>query len=157
MEVQQQNGVEEFSRERLMEDIRQYPCIYDKYDKDYPDKNAKNNAWASIAAKYGITPMEADKKYKTIRSSYTRYLKKKRSTLPGEKPPPIPIAFVNLDWLACHIDHKEMTVKYTTNGGKDGYYSDYLTGTGRRGNGAEKHLCLQGKGVKVKGHLCPQE
>ena len=128
MELQQHNGVEEFSRERLMEDIRQYPCIYDKFDKDYPDKNAKNNAWASIAAKYGITPMEADKKYKTIRSSYTRYLKKKRSTLPGEKPPPIPVAFVNLDWLACHIDHKEMTVKYSTNGSKDGYYSDYLTG-----------------------------
>ncbi len=128
MEMQHENGGEEFSRERLMEDIRQYPCIYDKYDKDYPDKTAKNNAWAAIAAKYGISPMEADKKYKTIRSSYTRYLKKKRNTPPGVKPPPLPIAFVNLDWLASHIDHKETAVKYTTNGGKDGYYSDYITG-----------------------------
>lgn len=136
MEIQHENGGEEFSRERLMEDIRQYPCIYDKYDKDYPDKIAKTNAWAAIAAKYGISPIDADKKYKTMRSSYTRYLKKKRNTPPGGKPPPLPVAFVNLDWLASHIDHKETAVKYTANGGKDGYYSDYLTGNieGRRGS-----------------------
>lgn len=129
MEIPREN-VEEFSRERLMEEIRRYPCIYDKYDKDYPDKNAKNHAWAAISAKYGITPMEADKKYKTIRSSFTRYLKKKRNTPPGIKPPPLPLAFLNLDWLASHIDHKETAActKYVnSNGGKnDGYYSDYL-------------------------------
>ncbi|XP_028397294.1 uncharacterized protein LOC114521085 [Dendronephthya gigantea] len=127
MEMLHENYVEEFSRERLMEDIRQYPCIYDKYDKDYPDKNAKNNAWSAIAAKYGITPADADKKYKTMRSSYTRYLKKKRNTPPGAKVPPLPLAFVNLDWLASHIDHKETSVKYAVNEAKDDFYSDYMT------------------------------
>ena len=112
-----------------MEDIRQYPCIYDKFDKDYSDKNAKNSAWSAIAAKYGITPMDADKKYKAMRSSYTRYLKRLRSTPVDEKPPSIPVAFVNLDWLASHIDHKETAasvVKATLNGGKsEAYYGEY--------------------------------
>lgn len=111
-----------------MEEIRQYPCIYDKYDKDYADKTAKNNAWAAIAGKYGITAMEADRKYKTMRSSFTRYLKKKRNTAPGYKSPPLPVAFANLDWLAVHIDHKETALRYTSNGNKDEYYGDYLPG-----------------------------
>lgn len=119
--------VEEFSRERLMDDVRQYSCLYDKYCKDYQDKNVKNSAWAAVAAKYGITPAEAEKKYKTIRSSYTRYLKRKRNAPAGSRnaDAPTPIAFQNLDWLASHIDHKETSVKWVSSGKSEGYLNEY--------------------------------
>ena len=110
-----------------MDDVRQYPCLYDKYCKDYQDKNLKNNAWAAVAAKYGITSADAEKKYKTIRSSYTRYLKRKRNAPPGSRNAdgPTPIAFQNLDWLASHIDHKEIAIRLTPYGKGDGYLNEY--------------------------------
>lgn len=120
-------SLEEFSRERLMDDVRQYPCLYDKYCKDYQDKNLKNNAWAALAAKYGVTATDAEKKYKTIRSSYTRYLKRKRNAPPGTRNAdgPTPIAFQNLDWLASHIDHKETSARLTPFAKTEGYLSEY--------------------------------
>lgn len=127
MDVEASESLEEFTRERLMDDVRQYPCLYDKYCKDYQDKNLKNNAWAAVAAKYGITSADAEKKYKTIRSSYTRYLKRKRNAPPGSRNAdgPTPIAFQNLDWLASHIDHKEIAIRLTPYGKGDGYLNEY--------------------------------
>lgn len=120
--------IEEFSRERLMDDVRQYSCLYDRYCKDYQDKNVKKNAWIAVAAKYAISPEDAEKKYKTIRSSFTRFLKRKRNALPGSRNAdgPTPIAFQNLDWLASHIDHKETSsLKWVTSGKSEGYLNEY--------------------------------
>ena len=128
MEFETKTAVEEFTRERLMDDVRQYSCLYDKFCKDYLDKNVKNNAWAAVAAKYGLAPIDAEKKYKTIRSSFTRYLKRKRNAPPGSRAAeiPTPIAFQNLDWLASHIDHKETRwVNGSSSKNNDSYLAEY--------------------------------
>ena len=125
MDVEASESLEEFTRERLMDDVRQYPCIYDRNCKDYQDKNLKNNAWAAVAAKYGFTSADAEKKYKITRSSYTRYLKRKRNAPPRSRNAdgPTPTAFQNLDWLASHIDHKDK--RLTPYGKGDGYLNEY--------------------------------
>ena len=78
-----------------------------------------------MTAKYGITPAEGKKKYKTIRSSYTRYLKKEgRSSGLQECQCTDPIRLSKLG-LASHIDHKETSVKWVSSGKSEGYLDEY--------------------------------
>ena len=40
--------------EKLSEAVRQYPCIYDKADKDYKEQTAVVNAWTKVAEDVGL-------------------------------------------------------------------------------------------------------
>ena len=40
--------------ETLAEVVRRYPCIYDKADKGYKEKDRKSNAWKEIDAELGF-------------------------------------------------------------------------------------------------------
>ena len=43
-----------FEEEELSEEVRKYPCLYDKANKAYKDKRAKKNAWSKIDSKLGL-------------------------------------------------------------------------------------------------------
>ena len=94
-----------------MEEIQKYDCIYNKFSKDYKNRRTRENAWAKIAEKFGLTSADAEKKYKNIRTSYVRYLKRLKNVPSGSGRDAVPKAgeFVNLEWLDQHISHRKST------------------------------------------------
>ena len=62
-----------------------------------------------IGKKFGLTASEAEKKYKNIRTTYTRYLKKVKNVPSGSGRDAVPKAeeFANLGWLDQHISHRK--------------------------------------------------
>lgn len=39
--------------ERLAEEVRKYPCLYDKQDAGYKEKDRKKNAWRKVEESVG--------------------------------------------------------------------------------------------------------
>ena len=91
-----------------MEEIQKFDCLYNKYSKDFKDKTKKTNSWAKVAEKLKITPTEAEKRFRNIRTAYSRFLKKAKSVPSGSgrDAVPVPREFENLGWLATYIDHR---------------------------------------------------
>lgn len=94
-----------------MEEIQKYECLYNKFSKDYKNRNVRENAWAKIGEKFALTTIEAEKKYKNIRTSYVRYLKKLKHVPSGSGRDAVPKAgeFADLEWLDQHISHRKST------------------------------------------------
>ena len=93
----------------FMELIREFPTIYNKKSKDFHDKRKKENCWKAIAGLLNTTTQEAERRYKTIRTSFTRYLSKQKgksgsglSDIGGIDP-----RFEHLRWLITHIKTRE--------------------------------------------------
>ena len=42
-------------KEKLIEAVRLNPCLYDKTDPDFKDKNVKVNTWKKIAREIDLT------------------------------------------------------------------------------------------------------
>ena len=62
-----------------MEEMQKYDCLYNKYSQEFKYRNKEDNAWKEVASRFeDLTPSEATKRFKNIRSSYTRFLKEKR-------------------------------------------------------------------------------
>ena len=96
----------------FMEEVQKYPAIYNKFCKDYKNKFVRMNIWKAIGDKFVLDAVEAEKKYKNLRTAYGRYLRKKRSVPSGSgrDAVPSPAEFSNLDWLANHINQRPSTV-----------------------------------------------
>ena len=96
-----------FSNARVMEEVQKYDCLYNKYTKEFKDRNKKDNAWKEVASRFeDLTPSEATKRFKNIRSSYTRFLKEKKKTPSGSGRDAVPKQFENLEWLSTYIEHR---------------------------------------------------
>ena len=93
----------------FMEEIQRYECIYNKFSMDFKNRRTRENAWETIGQKFGLTAEEAEKKYKNIRTSYTRYLKKVKSVPSGSGRDAVSKTgeFGNLQWLDQHISHRK--------------------------------------------------
>lgn len=68
----------------FMEECQKYDCLYNKFSKDYKNTKIRTNCWKKVAEKFKISQQEANKKYKYIRSSFVRYLRKKKATKSGK-------------------------------------------------------------------------
>ena len=58
-------GVEQgnVSKEKFMEEVAQYQCVYRRNSKYFKDKNKKANYWEKIGEKFNLSPAEADVKF----------------------------------------------------------------------------------------------
>lgn len=95
-----------------MEEVQKYDCLYNKYNRDYKNRFKKYNCWVQIATKFEMTPEDAEKKFRNIRTAYGRFLKKRKSMPSGsgrDAVPPTPREFENLEWLSSLISHRETT------------------------------------------------
>ena len=70
------------------------------------------NIWKAIGEKFRLDAVEAEKKYKNVRTAYGRYLRKKKHvpSASGHDAVPSPSEFSNLDWLSNHINQRPSTV-----------------------------------------------
>ncbi len=71
-----QENTRSVSDVQFMEEIRKYEAIYDKSCKGFQDKRVKANCWKRIAESLGMNMSEAERRYKTIRTAFSRYLSK---------------------------------------------------------------------------------
>ena len=58
----------------FMEELERYESLNNKFSKDYKDKQVRDNCWLAMGKKFNMTAEEGEKKYKSIRSNYGRWL-----------------------------------------------------------------------------------
>ena len=89
----------------FMEIIRQYPAIYDKSSKACKDKRIKANCWKMVADILNVWAGDAERRYKTIRTAFTRYLAKRegKSGFGVDDVGQIDPKYENLRWLITFI------------------------------------------------------
>ena len=101
-------GSVECSVASFMEELQRYKSLYSKFSKDYKNKQVRDNCWLALGKKFNMTAEEAEKKYKSIRSSYGRWLRKVKKIPSGSGRDAVPFAgdYANLGWLEQHISHR---------------------------------------------------
>ena len=105
----------EIDSETLMNCVRNYRVIYDNSLKDFKVPSKKNNAWKEISAKLGIELEYAKRRYNSIRTKFSKYLKRVKSTQSGsERNDLLEIReeFEHLRWLLVHIKHRKSTANF---------------------------------------------
>lgn len=103
------------STSAFMEEVQRYECIYNKFSKDYKNKQVRENCWTKLAEKFGYTAEEAERRYKNLRTSYGRYLKKLKNVPSGSGRDAIPTPgeFANLSWLDPYISHRSTSSNFS--------------------------------------------
>lgn len=95
--------------ERLAEEVRRYPNLYDSSSKHYKDNKLATSSWKEISERTGLqSAEEAAKKWKNLRDKYVRLQRKMvpASGRAGSKKTPALV--VILSWLAPHIRHRDI-------------------------------------------------
>src|SRR5580765_6377668 len=64
----------------LLEDIREYTCLWDPKDKDYKSKTKKFDCIKSLSVKYQCTPDDIKKKWTNLLQAYRSCRRKIKST-----------------------------------------------------------------------------
>ena len=107
----------------FIEEVQKYDCVYNKYSRDFKNKFKKYNCWVQIATKFDISPEEAEKKFRNVRTAYGRFLKKRKGIPSGsgrDAVPEIPKEFANLEWLSTLISHRKTTSNFQPTAGAPG-------------------------------------
>eukprot|EP00112_Aurelia_sp_Birch-Aquarium-sp1_P002537 Seg128.12 transcript_id=Seg128.12/GoldUCD/mRNA.D3Y31 product="hypothetical protein" protein_id=Seg128.12/GoldUCD/D3Y31 len=69
--------------EILMSCVHKYPAVYDKSCRDYKIPLKKKNAWKAIGLELSIDWAEAQTRYNSIRTNFSKYIKRQRSIRSG--------------------------------------------------------------------------
>ena len=109
MELEQEKGIKEFSKESFMQEVQKYPVLYNNFDTEFKNNIIKKSAWTAIGVLFGLTDQECESKYKSIRSAYGRFLRRKKSTPSGSGRIFISKEYDFLQWLNIYIDHRDTT------------------------------------------------
>eukprot|EP00795_Rhopilema_esculentum_P016693 gene16693-8140_t len=61
-----------FNEENILflDEVHRYDCLFNKFNKDFKNKFKKYNCWIIIGEKFGVSPEEAEKKFRNIRTAY---------------------------------------------------------------------------------------
>jgi hypothetical protein len=102
------DGVIHYSDETFMEEVQKYECLFNTFSKEFRDKYKKINCWTKVAARFGLNPEEAEKRFKNLRSSYTRFLRKIKNMPSGSGRVDLPKheTYKGMEWLRPYIDHR---------------------------------------------------
>ena len=104
------------NNEILMNLIQNYRVIYNKTCREYRDVRKKKNVWKEVADKLGIEVDEAVRRYNSIRTNFSKYLKRQKKgkvSGTGKKDiPKIKEEYEYLRWLTVHIKHRNTTTNY---------------------------------------------
>ena len=98
-----------------MNEVQNFPILYDKFDREFKDIHKKRNAWNKVGDSFGLSAEVAAEKYKNIRSAYGRYLKKRKTTPSGSGRSTINLEYDYLEWLNVYIEHRETTSNLPSN------------------------------------------
>ena len=118
-------GADFIDNEELMEEVRKHPSIYDKSSREYRDGRIRSNAWKEIELALGVSiPGSALKRYSTIRTRFSKYLRDLQ--LPsgsGTASIILKPEYESLRWLITHITHKKTTITNYNNTSSNSAYN----------------------------------
>ena len=98
------------SNEEFMEEVARYECVYNLNSNDFKGKNKNANSWGKIGDKFNLSAVEAEVKFRNIRTAYGRYLKRLKRIPSGSGRDAVPREFQNLEWLNPHIAHRPSSI-----------------------------------------------
>eukprot|EP00794_Sanderia_malayensis_P013138 gene13138-14491_t len=101
--------------ETLMNCVLKYAAVYDKSCRDYKIPLEKKNAWRQIGLELKLDWTEAQKRYNSIRTNFSKYIKRQRSIRSGSgigDVPEIKPEYEHLRWLLTHIQHRRSTTNF---------------------------------------------
>ncbi|XP_065177935.1 uncharacterized protein LOC135808640 [Sycon ciliatum] len=96
---------------QFMESIRQHRVLYDRTCQEYRENKMRANAWHDVCKETGLPLNEVQKRYSTVRTRLSRYLKSLYESS-GEgwtDDLPMPREFEHVRWLIVHIRHRKST------------------------------------------------
>eukprot|EP00795_Rhopilema_esculentum_P015522 gene15522-6785_t len=98
-----------FNEENILflDEVHRYDCLFNKFNKDFKNKFKKYNCWIKIEEKFGVSPEEAEKKFRNIRTAY------------GSDRSAVPKFDVNLDWLSSTITHRKTIINLAVDADQD--------------------------------------
>ena len=102
------------NNDELMETIRKYPAIYEKSTNDYHDNRKKKNAWNAVEKLLGTEPGAAQKRYSTIRTRFSKYLKDLKLPSGSGNEIVLKPQFEGLRWLISHIRPRPTKSNYAS-------------------------------------------
>ena len=114
-------GSTEVANETLMNCIRNYKVIYDKSSKGYKLPQQKKNAWKEISTNLGISVEEAQTRYKSIRTNFSKYVKRIKCTRSGSGRSDLPELkedYEHLRWIITHIKQRESVSNFRLQNGE---------------------------------------
>ena len=102
-----------FNEESLafLEEVRKYECLYNKFNKDFKNKFKKYNCWVEISEKCGMSAEDCEKKFRNLRSSCGRMLRKRKFVPSGSGREAVSDEGVQLDWFSNTIDYENENIE----------------------------------------------
>ncbi|XP_031169502.1 uncharacterized protein LOC116060185 isoform X5 [Sander lucioperca] len=98
------NNMDATFEERLCEEVRRYPHLYDRSVKECNDSQIMLNSWRQIAQTLGKNETACRQKWRNVRD---RYVKAKKKLKGGSgKTGRSPYIISMLDWLSGYIKHR---------------------------------------------------
>ena len=95
---------------KFLAEVQLYECLYNKYSRDFKNKYKKINCWKKVAEKVGLSAEAAEKKFTSLRGSYTRYLRNTKSLPSGSgRDAAKAEKYKCMEWLLPYIDHRQTT------------------------------------------------
>ena len=116
----------------LMNCVQNYNVLYDRTCRDFKILQKKKNMWKEISETLGITVKQAKTRYNTIRTNFSKYIKKQRSIRSGsgrDDVPEIKREYKHLRWRLTYIKHRQSTtnLKRKETAMDEGTFSDKET------------------------------
>ena len=103
----------------FLDEVHKFDCLYNKFTKDFKNKFKKYNCWIKIGDKFGLSPEEAEKKFRNIRTAYGRHLRRMRSIPSGSGRSAVPKIDANLEWLSTSITHRKTVSNFAVDEEQD--------------------------------------
>lgn len=105
--------------EKLIESIRDFPCLWQVNSRSYKDAIAKDNAWKQVAAQVGkdVTVDDCMKRWKCLRDKFVRELKKTKKKKSGDSGPSYISCwslFDSLLFLTDSVKHRSTATNFSS-------------------------------------------
>ncbi|XP_067626198.1 transcription factor Adf-1-like [Eurosta solidaginis] len=65
---------------KLIEFVRDFPCLYDKANRDFKDTNKKSAAWKDIAENLGVDVTVAVRRWGNLRERFSKEIRSSKNT-----------------------------------------------------------------------------
>ena len=100
------------TEERIAEEVRKYPHLFNTSIKDYKDARMTANSWRSISAAVELDPKDCATRWRRLRDKFVRAKRtfKSRSGDAGGQKMPAILTF--LSWLDPFVKHRETSSNY---------------------------------------------
>eukprot|EP00111_Clytia_hemisphaerica_P009846 TCONS_00028867-protein len=103
--------------EEFMEVIRDFPGVYDKNHEDFRDKTRKEECWEKISDILNVRIEDTKRRYETIRTRLSRYLKRIKEGYWTIETKDIKLDF--LHWLVPYIKTRDAPFQYKHDNKRD--------------------------------------